>query len=133
MSAIVEDALSKLHGSPISDAESDVESVQEERFEKREPLLPGETSILRVVHVHLSRRRYNPNVDGFTFEYDDCSERTAGDASDWLDAKTLALEPGEHIVEVQPIFSISAQSPGSCSPPDDARPPPAGGTRRAEF
>ena len=83
MSAIIEDALSKLHGSPISDAESDVESVQEERFEKREPLLPGETSILRVVHVHLSRRRFNPNVDGFTFEYDDCSERTAGDASDW--------------------------------------------------
>ena len=105
MSAIIEDALSKLHGSPISDAESDVESVQEERFEKREPLLPGETSILRVVHVHLSRRRYNPNVDGFTFEYDDCSERTAGDASDWLDAKTLALEPGEHIVEVQQRFS----------------------------
>ena len=105
MSAIIEDALSKLHGSPISDAESDVESVQEERFEKREPLLPGETSILRVVHVHLSRRGYNPNVDGFTFEYDDCSERTAGDASDWLDAKTLALEPGEHIVEVQQKFS----------------------------
>ena len=105
MSAIIEDALSKLHGSPICDAESDVESVQEERFEKREPLLPGETSILRVVHVHLSRRRYNPNIDGFTFEYDDRSERTTGDASDWLDAKTLALEPGEHIVEVQQKFS----------------------------